>query len=78
MELMEDVLSRYFERPDDVILKPITQGLINSTYEVFLGQNSYILQKLNTTIFQKPEVLISNTILVGNHLKRKNYEKGIC
>jgi len=77
MELMEDVLSRYFERPDDVILKPITQGLINSTYEVFLGQNSYILQKLNTTIFQKPEVLISNTILVGNHLKRKNYEKGI-
>lgn len=74
---MEGILNAYFENPADVILKPLTQGLINSTYEVYHGHHRYILQKINTTIFKKPEVLISNGLLVSNHLKNKNYTKGI-
>lgn len=74
---MEDILNAYFEKSQDVFLKPLTNGLINSTYEVYQGNNRFILQKINTTIFKKPEVLISNSLLVSNHLRNKNYSKGI-
>lgn len=71
------ILQHYFDRVDDVITKPLTQGHINSTYEVYLGQNKYILQRLNTSIFKNPDVIVSNILAVAQHLKAKNYQKGI-
>jgi len=74
---MEYILQHYFDRVDDVITKPLTQGHINSTYEVYLGQNKYILQRLNTSIFKDPDVIVSNILAVSQHLKSKDYQKGI-
>lgn len=74
---MENVLANYFERPDDVIITPINQGYINSTYKLTIGVNNYILQKINTSIFKQPEIIISNMLSVANHLKSKNYSKAI-
>ena len=74
---MDYILNKYFDRVDDVITKPLTQGHINSTYEVYLDQNKYILQRLNTSIFKNPDVIVSNILAVSQHLKSKNYQKGI-
>ncbi|MBS7332252.1 phosphotransferase enzyme family protein [Faecalibacter bovis] len=74
---MENVLSNYFERPEDVNVFPINQGYINSTYKLSLGYNNYILQKINTSIFLQPEIIVSNMLTVANHLKSKNYTKAI-
>ncbi|MBQ0146862.1 MAG: aminoglycoside phosphotransferase family protein [Flavobacteriaceae bacterium] len=77
MALMDRVLAYYFEKPEDLIVKPITEGLINQTFEIKLGINRYILQQLNTSIFKKPEDIISNMLAIGNHLKMNEYPKSI-
>lgn len=74
---MEHILSYYFERPEDVLVQPITEGLINDTFQVSLGINRFILQKINTSIFKSPEVIISNTLAIGQHLKNNNYSKEV-
>jgi len=54
-------------------------GHINATYKVTLLQGttatSFILQKINTQIFTKPEAVMANISLVGHFLKKKNYPK---
>lgn len=74
---MDRVLAYYFERPEDLVVKPITQGLINQTYEITLGVNRFILQQINTSVFEHPEYIISNMLAVSNHLQMKDYPKGI-
>lgn len=74
---MDDILSYYFERPDYCGVQPIYNGLINSTYKVNLGVNQFILQEINTSIFKTPEVIISNTLQIGNYLKNNNYPKSV-
>lgn len=74
---MEEITANYFERPEDLIITPINQGYINSTYKITLGVNIYILQKINTTIFKHPEIIISNMLKIANHLNSKKYSKNI-
>lgn len=75
MDLIEDVLSLYFERADFCIVIPINTGLINSTYLINLGVNQFILQAINTTIFPEPEHIISNMLILSRFLKEKDYPK---
>lgn len=74
---MEHILEHYFDRVNDVFTKPLTQGHINSTYEVCFDQKKYILQQLNTSIFKNPDVIVTNILAVAQHLKAKEYQKGI-
>ena len=74
---MEKIISAYFPTVDHVELIPIVQGHINTTYKVSINEENYILQKINTSIFKHPERIISNMLLIGNHLKSKKYKKGI-
>ena len=74
---MEHILSYFFERPDEVIVQPITEGLINDTFQVSLGINRFILQKINTSIFKSPEVIVANTLAIGQHLKNKQFSKEV-
>lgn len=74
---MEDILGYYFERPDYCGVQPIYNGLINSTYKVNLGVNQFILQEINTSIFKAPEVIVSNTLQIGNYLRNNNYPKNV-
>lgn len=74
---MDQILSYYFEHPEYIGIKPINEGLINDTFQLNLGVNQYILQKINTKVFKNPEVIISNTLAIGNYLKTQNYSKSI-
>lgn len=51
--------------------KPITAGNINSTYRVEADGANYILQKINKTVFTKPEEVMQNIRRVSRHLKKK-------
>ena len=50
---------------------PITAGNINSTYRVEADGANYILQKINKTVFTKPEEVMQNIRRVSRHLKKK-------
>ncbi len=75
MDLIEEVLSLYFERTDFCVVTPITTGLINSTYRINLGIHQFILQSINTDVFPEPEIIISNTLAISNFLTTKDYPK---
>ena len=54
----------------------IKSGNVNTTYRVFYtkedgGEKSYILQKLNTYAFKKPEELMENVDLVTEYIHQK-------
>lgn len=74
---MENILKHYFTNSDDIRIKPITSGWINSTFELDNQGKKYILQKINTKVFPKPEVISSNIDLVSTHLKTKKYPRSI-
>lgn len=56
-------------------IEPYGDGHINDTY-VALSQKRYILQKINTNIFTKPEQVMHNILLVTEHIKKKLTEQG--
>lgn len=59
-------------------LKPLSAGHINYTFLVDCGEGNpqYILQRVNTEIFQKPFELMSNIKGVSRHIARKALQNG--
>jgi hypothetical protein len=50
----------------------LSAGLINHSYKVTLSNNqSYFLQRVNTSIFKQPEWMQENYLLVQQHLSKK-------
>ncbi len=84
MELNESKIreiAKKFEGCNDIIsLGPFGSGHINETFLVECKRNEertkYIIRKINSFVFKKPELIIHNTILVTNHIKDKLIENG--
>lgn len=68
---MEQVVSKFMIEGEIIKIQPLTQGLINRTYEVITTTNHYLLQEINTNIFKDIEGLMDNIIKVTNFLKAK-------
>ena len=54
----------------------LTSGHINSTYRVYTKdinnqEKSYIVQKINTNVFKKPDVVMNNIDLITGHIRKK-------
>lgn len=56
--------------------KPFGSGIINDTYKVEFTDKTYLLQKINTNIFKKPQLLMDNVVKVTTFLKKQYEEKG--
>lgn len=74
MELNDIVIQ--FIGTDNYDLTPITDGLINTTY---LLENKdkgkkFILQKINNRVFKRPEVIVSNHLIINELLKSNDYQ----
>ncbi len=60
-----------------VSVNQITAGLINATYLVETDKKEkYILQKINTFVFKKPDELMENIVGVTKHISEKIKEAG--
>jgi len=55
----------------------ITNGHINETYHVVIGDNQYIFQKINKYVFKDP-VLVMNNIMMIDNFVRNNCKKSAC
>jgi thiamine kinase-like enzyme len=73
MELKQIVTG--FTRTENCRITPITNGLINTTYLVEDDNvnEKFILQKINSQVFQRPEVIMHNHILINEMLENGNY-----
>jgi len=72
MNSLEKVWTEYGWNVSDSSV--IGEGHINRTYRVTDGDGkSYLLQKINTTVFQNPEGLMSNLEKILDHLEKSDY-----
>ena len=63
------VLSEYGLEEDLVSIKEFGSGLINRTWKVSRGQQSFILQRINDKVFNTPESISFNLGLLADYLK---------
>lgn len=59
-------------------ITPLGNGLIHQTFLVETIGKSYVLQHINDSIFEKPEVLVSNHLKVNENLKLNNYKLALA
>lgn len=76
-QTLSKISCHFLPQANVVAIFPISDGLINSTYSVEVVINAqrkkYILQKINTAVFQNPQDIQSNISLVSSYLKTNNY-----
>ena len=64
----DEILSAYDLDVNKLTITPITNGLINTTWQVKNSHHSYILQKVNTNIFKNPNAIASNIRAISDYL----------
>ncbi|MBK8946307.1 MAG: aminoglycoside phosphotransferase family protein [Ignavibacteriae bacterium] len=79
--MIEQILSNFKIYGDFMSAIPFGKGHINDTFLVSFNQagikTEYILRKINKFVFKNPEIVISNTENVINHITKKLKESGI-
>lgn len=55
-------------------IQPIVSGLINHTYLVEGYEHSYILQNINRSVFNHPEILVSNHLNINQQLRTQKFD----
>ncbi|MFZ9167981.1 phosphotransferase enzyme family protein [Vulcanococcus sp.] len=56
-------------------IDPLGNGNVNDTYLLRTGGASYVLQRLNTAVFSKPEQVMENLRVLGEHVQPKLQEE---
>lgn len=64
--MLERILSKFNIKKSTVI--PFGSGLINHTWKVDTDKKSFILQKINVSVFKKPELIEENIQRVATYL----------
>jgi thiamine kinase-like enzyme len=72
--MIEKVLAEYNLNKEELVLESINNGLINQTWHIRGADKDYILQKINTNIFKKPDIIANNIRLIADYLMQKNPE----
>ncbi len=72
--MIDTVIKRFFPNEQDYCVKPFGNGHINDTYKVEFSESSsaYILQRINTSVFKNPDILIQNHIQLQKSLLNNN------
>lgn len=71
---LNDIISQFVIEGSVDHIKPLGNGLINTTYKVTTSQPEapdYVLQKINHAIFTNVEMLMDNIVAVTTHLRKK-------
>lgn len=80
---MKDLIkiASYFDIAGEVRdVRPLGDGLINDSFKVTTVSTEcpdYVLQKINIAIFQRPDVLQNNLLLITDHIRKVLRRKGV-
>jgi Ser/Thr protein kinase RdoA (MazF antagonist) len=72
MSVSANVLAVFGFDASLVSVKPLGEGLINHTYIVDAESASYVLQKINTSVFKNPDAIAHNIQLIAEYLSAHN------
>src|SRR5579872_7471602 len=68
--MLNQILEKFGINPSNSVVEEYGFGLINRTWKIH-GEQDYILQKINTDVFQRPESIVENLLLLQNYLGEK-------
>jgi len=71
MEELKSVLAAYGIDSSSSLIEVISSGLINPTWKITSGQDQFILQRINTSIFREPAKLAENTRRLSDYVSKK-------
>jgi Ser/Thr protein kinase RdoA (MazF antagonist) len=71
-DILKEVLEAYSLTGDLIHILPLDNGLINHTWKITGNHESYIIQKINTTVFRHPESITANIKKIGDYLVSRN------
>ena len=69
-----DIVSHFAIEGSVADIRPLGNGLINDTYKVTTKEAdapAYVLQRVNTTVFPDPDMLMGNIDAVTRHIRKK-------
>jgi Ser/Thr protein kinase RdoA (MazF antagonist) len=69
--MLEIILKAFGIDENMTAARPFGNGLINRTWKLTHQNKQYILQRINTHVFQKPEAIALNIAAAGNYLRQK-------
>jgi Ser/Thr protein kinase RdoA (MazF antagonist) len=72
--MFEEILSAYGLDPASCRVERLDSGLINFTWKITTGDKAFILQKINTHVFKKPEAIAENLELLNQYNKKNHPE----
>lgn len=68
----DEVLSYFVTEPENYIIKPLGEGLINQTFLIehinSKAKERFILQCINHQVFKHPQNIVDNSLLISEHL----------
>ncbi len=70
--MLERILKHYDLKQTNSIISPFGTGLINHTWVVESATDKYILQRVNSNVFKKPEDISFNIERIGNFLSENH------
>jgi len=70
--IAEHLAEQYGLSGEEISMKPIGSGHINTTMLLTDGDRALVVQKLNTTVFPQPQHLVDNARLIEQHLDSKS------
>ncbi|MBQ7740559.1 MAG: aminoglycoside phosphotransferase family protein [Eubacterium sp.] len=73
---IKDIISQFRFEGELKSVKEFGSGHINSTYIADFGEKRYVIQKINTSVFKKPDELMTNVFSVTRFLKNLIIENG--
>ncbi|MFA6838449.1 MAG: aminoglycoside phosphotransferase family protein [Dysgonamonadaceae bacterium] len=73
---LEEIVSQFTNSKENLSIKPLGAGHINDSFRVITGDNEYVLQRINHSIFKDVEQLQNNIKRVTDHIRNKLVERG--
>ncbi len=64
---LSDISARFAIDLPITLIEPLGRGLINDTFRVEAKGRSYVLQRINRTVFPKPEQIMANLLALTRH-----------
>lgn len=69
---MHEILTHFGFKSDDCRIENFGNGLINDTFLLHTGNEKFIFQKVNHSIFKKPELIAENIDVIAKHLAQQH------
>ena len=72
MQILDAVLVAFGFDPFNTEVKQLGEGLINHTYKLQSGNDEYVLQQINTSVFKNPDAIAHNIKRVSEYIAANN------